>query len=185
MKHTLFVNLFGAPGSGKSTGASFVFSQLKMNGIDCEYISEYAKDKCWELNKTIFESPENQFYIGAKQFYRLNCIDGKVDVCITDSPIFLNAFYNNSEFLGKEYNSVMLRLFNKFNNINFFLNRVKPYNSNGRNQTEQESNEIAKQIKKSLIENEISFLEETGDMTGYYSIFHQIKGIIKNGYGNL
>jgi hypothetical protein len=79
----------------------------------------------------------------------------------------------------------MLRLFNKFNNINFFLNRVKPYNSNGRNQTEQESNKIAEQIKKSLVENEILFLEETGDMTGYYSIFHKIKGIIENGYGNL
>ena len=47
MKKTLFVNLFGAPGVGKSTGAAYLFSKLKMLGVDCEYIGEFAKDKCW------------------------------------------------------------------------------------------------------------------------------------------
>lgn len=28
----LVVNLFGAPGSGKSTGAAYIFSQLKIAG---------------------------------------------------------------------------------------------------------------------------------------------------------
>ena len=41
----LVVNLTGAPGAGKSTGAAYVFSQLKMRGINCELVTEYAKDK--------------------------------------------------------------------------------------------------------------------------------------------
>lgn len=29
------INLFGGPGSGKSTTAAFIFSQLKINNISC------------------------------------------------------------------------------------------------------------------------------------------------------
>ena len=34
MKNTLVVNIFGAPGAGKSTAAAYVFSKLKMLNID-------------------------------------------------------------------------------------------------------------------------------------------------------
>ena len=43
MKNTLLVNLYAGPGAGKSTGAAYIFAKLKMAGIDCEYVSEYAK----------------------------------------------------------------------------------------------------------------------------------------------
>ena len=33
---TLVVNLFGGPGSGKSTGAAYVFARLKMLGYNAE-----------------------------------------------------------------------------------------------------------------------------------------------------
>lgn len=48
MKNTLIVNLFGAPGTGKSTGAAYIFSKLKMAGVDAEYVTEFAKDKVWD-----------------------------------------------------------------------------------------------------------------------------------------
>ena len=65
---TKVVNLFGPSGVGKSSGAAYIFSQLKMNGISCELVPEYAKDKVWENNEEIFK-PENQVYIFGKQFY--------------------------------------------------------------------------------------------------------------------
>ncbi len=34
MKKALIVNLFGVPGAGKSTGAAYVFANLKMHGIN-------------------------------------------------------------------------------------------------------------------------------------------------------
>lgn len=37
-KKTLVVNLFAGPGAGKSTGAAYIFSKLKMLGYDCEYV---------------------------------------------------------------------------------------------------------------------------------------------------
>lgn len=167
MKKTLFINLFGAPGSGKSTGATYIFSKLKMSGVDAEYVGEFAKDKCWEKNAFMFECPENQFYIGAKQFYRINQVDGKVDVAITDSPLFLNTIYNKSKYLGKEYDFVTYRLFNKFNNLNFLIKRVKPYNPNGRNQTEDEAKEIQSELILNLFNFEIPFTEISGDKEGY------------------
>lgn len=176
---TLYVNLFGAPCAGKSTGATYVFSQLKLNGVDAEYVGEFAKDKCWENNKFIFESPENQFYIGAKQFYRINKMYGKVKVVITDSPIFLNSFYNKSKCLGKEYNIVMLRLFNKFRNLNFYIERVRPYNSNGRIESEEQANEIGKEIKRYIDKNHISYISVSGNEIGYKKIFETVMNFIK------
>ena len=44
------INLFGGPGCGKSTAASYIFSKLKMLGINAELATEFAKDKTWEGN---------------------------------------------------------------------------------------------------------------------------------------
>lgn len=175
---TIAVNLYGAPGSGKSSGASYVFSQLKLNGINCEYVSEFAKDKCWEGNKNIFSIPENQFYIGANQFYRMSSLLNKVDVIVTDSPIFLNSFYNKSGILGKEYNDIMLRLSDMFFNVNFYINRVKPYLWIGRNQTEEQAIKMDKELKKYL-KDKIDYIQVNGDKDGYDKILEFVFKCLK------
>lgn len=83
----LVVNLFGVPGAGKSTGAAYVFSMLKMRGINVEYIPEYAKDKVWEDNTEVFK---NQAYVFGKQSFRMSRCKDKVDVIVTDSPLLLS-----------------------------------------------------------------------------------------------
>ena len=101
----LIVNLFGAPGAGKSTGAAYVFSQLKAAGVNAELVTEFAKDKVWEETKAVFE---NQAYIFGKQYFRISRLMGKVDVVITDSPILLSVFYNkDNAVLGKEFNDLV------------------------------------------------------------------------------
>ena len=79
----ILVNLFGSPGTGKSTGAAYIFSQLKMRGINAELVTEFAKDKVWEESKAVFN---NQAYIFGKQYFRISRCADKVDVVITDSP---------------------------------------------------------------------------------------------------
>lgn len=49
-KKPLVINLFGAPGAGKSTGAAIVFAELKKRGVNAELVTEFAKDKTWEGN---------------------------------------------------------------------------------------------------------------------------------------
>ena len=112
----IVINLFGAPASGKSTCAAYIFSQLKMRGVNAELITEFAKDKVWEGNMEVFK-PENQCYLFGEQFYKMNCCKGKVDVIVTDSPLPLNILYNKSKILGKDFDRVVMSCFNSFNNI--------------------------------------------------------------------
>ena len=49
---TLHINLWAGPGTGKSTMAAGIFAALKWNKIDCELVSEYAKQIVWEESYT-------------------------------------------------------------------------------------------------------------------------------------
>ena len=136
----IVVNLFGVPGAGKSTGAAYIFSQLKMNGVNAELITEFAKDKVWENNAKVFK---NQLYLFGKQSFRISRVEDEVDVVITDSPLLLSIFYNQTPVLGESFNKVVYDVFNSYNNMNYLIHRTKPYNPSGRMQTEEESNALA------------------------------------------
>ena len=174
-RNTLVVNLFAGPGAGKSTGAAYIFSKLKMLGYDCEYVSEFAKDKVWENNDEVFKT---QFYITGKQVFKIKRCCGKVDIVITDSPIAIGAQYTKKD--EEKLAEAILEEFNKYNNINFFINRVKKYNPNGRNQTMDEAVEIDRSMKDWLLEKRIGFIIVDGDINGYDEAVEIIKGIITN-----
>lgn len=167
----LVVNLFGAPGSGKSTSAAYVFSKLKMAGVNAELVTEFAKDKVWEESKEVFN---NQVYIFGKQYFRISRVKDKVDVIITDSPILLSGFYNKDPMLGKEFDDLILKIFNNFWNFNVFINRVKPYNPAGRFQTEEESNDVAVELQNYLKERKIECVNCDGDIEGCEKIFKYV-----------
>lgn len=164
----LIINLFGAPGAGKSTGAAYVFSQLKAAGVNAELVTEFAKDKVWEGTKAVFE---NQAYIFGKQYFRISRLEGKVDVVITDSPILLSAFYNdNDHVLGEEFDKLVFKVFDYYNRIDVFVHRVKPYNEAGRFQTEEESDAISKEMLRFLDKFGVDCLHINGDFAGYDSL---------------
>lgn len=184
-KNTIVVNLYGGPGCGKSTGAAYIFSKLKMMGIDTEYVSEFAKDKTWENNSEVFN---NQLYISGKQSFKLSRCIGKVDVIVTDCPLLLGIIYNNIQReddlkgLGDYINGLneaLLSVYAKYNNINIVLKRTKPYNSNGRSQTEEESKTIGAVIRGMLGDNKIPYIEENGDEDGYNRIVSVIANMLK------
>lgn len=172
----LVVNLFGAPGAGKSTGAAYIFSKLKMAGINAELVTEFAKDKVWEESKAVFE---NQAYIFGKQYFRISRVDGKVDVVITDSPILLSPFYSTDPVLGEEFNALVKKVFNSYDSFNVFINRVKPYNASGRFQTEQESDELSTKMLTFLADYGVACRHYNGDTKGYDTMVADILERIK------
>src|SRR3954464_15085371 len=90
MNKTVVVNMLAGPGSGKSTMASSVFSELKWRGEETEYVGEYAKDLTWEKRvKTL----DNQVYVFAKQHHRIFRLLNQVDIIVTDSPLYLTPIY--------------------------------------------------------------------------------------------
>lgn len=171
MKKTIVVNLFAGPGAGKSTGMAGLFYKLKLAGVDVEMVTEYAKDKVWENNKKAFKC---QSLLTGKQIYRISRCYGKVDVIVTDSPICLGAIYDSDNSKGFEQHVV--DQFRKFsdNGINFFINRVKPYNPNGRLQTEEESIAIDKELLEFMKKHNIQYTTIDGDDEGYTKAFNII-----------
>lgn len=160
----LVVNLFGAPGAGKSTGAAYIFSRLKLAGINAELVTEFAKDKVWEESKAVFQ---NQAYIFEKQYFRISRVQDKVDVVITDSPILLSPFYTDDPVLGDEFDKLVTKVFNSYDSFNAFINRVKPYNVAGRFQTEQESDELAKKLLAFVTAHGVTCRYYDGDVKSY------------------
>ena len=110
MKTKVIVNLFGGPGVGKSTTAFYLMAKLKMNGIDCEYTPEFAKDKVWEGNLDVFNC---QFFVTGRQAWQIRRLFNKVEVIITDSPIALGATYADSPELA----ACCLKEFEKYKKI--------------------------------------------------------------------
>ncbi len=173
----IVVNLCGSPGAGKSTGAAYVFSQLKMAGVNAELVTEFAKDKVWEESHAVFE---NQLYMLAKQYFRITRCENKVDVIVTDSPIILSLIYNtDKERLGENFDKLILDLFGYYNNMNYFIKRVKPYNKTGRFQTEKQSDELSEQINNVLVASGCSLKYINGDIDGYNTIVNDVLNKIK------
>lgn len=169
MSRTLVVNFFGAPGSGKSTMTADLFAKLKWAGIDCEIVSEFAKDLVWENRSDTFE---DQVYIFAKQNHRIFRLNNRVKVIITDSPLAQSIFYDSSKSL--EFKKLVLDIFNSYNNMNYYVNRKKAYNPNGRNQTEDESNKIAEDLRGLLDSNGIPYKQINGTPGAIIDIFDNL-----------
>lgn len=176
MKKPLVINLYGAPGAGKSTGAAKIFSELKMQGINCELVGEFAKDKTWEHNEKALSCQE---YVFGKQSYRLARCREDVDVIITDSPLPLGIIYNQNPAIEKSLPTLIMDIYNTYENINFFIERVKPYNPIGRNQTAEESDNLSIDVKTLFKKLNIPYTCVTGDKAGYEKIFNQVLNKLK------
>ena len=172
-KKPLVINLFGAPGAGKSTGAAIVFAELKKRGVNAELVTEFAKDKTWEGNATALGCQE---YVFGKQSYRLTRCRADVDVIVTDSPLPLSLLYTSDPALlaNGAFQQVVMNVFNSYNNLNYYVNRVKPYNPKGRNQTEAESDALAAPLKSLLELNNIEYTDICGNDEGYAEIVRRV-----------
>ena len=136
---TWVINLYGGPGTGKSTTDAHLFTILKNEGYNVELVREYAKEICWQ-NLPI----DCQLVVMTEQYRRQNILSGKVDVIITDSPLLLTKVYGEDFHLPVgEWSEA---LYNDFDNYDVSLVRVKKYNPKGRYQCEEDAKKMDKEI---------------------------------------
>ena len=131
----LRINLYGPPGSGKTTLATELFCHLKKQGVNCEIVNELARE--WAYQNRPIQSLD-QIYLFASQMHKEDTLlsRNKVDVIISDSPVYLNAFYGilkNSK-LSKGLQSLCRHFDLTYNSINFFckLNNNYKFDQSGR-----------------------------------------------------
>ena len=171
----LLINLFGAPGAGKSTGAAYVYALLKMAGINAELITEFAKDLTWEHNS---KALANQVYVLGNQYHRITRCEDEVDVIITDSPLLLSDLYCKDEQIANTLSQLTYNAFAKYDSLNYYIKRSKKYNPNGRNQNEEESDEIAGRCLTLLNNWDLDYKTVSGDIHGYENIFKDAFGYL-------
>ena len=168
----IVVNLFGGPGCGKSTGAAYVFSRLKEAGVNVELVTEFAKDLTWDKSDAL----NDQLYVFANQFHRLyQCKKSGVDVVVTDSPLLLSNLYREklNPFFAKPFTDYVEYCAAVFDNLNFFIRRVKPYNPCGRHEDEESARAMDKKIRTALGDF-VFFREVDGMTTGYEEIVQSV-----------
>lgn len=140
---TLFVNLTGGPGTGKSTLMAKLFVALKLQGFSCEMVQEYAKELVWLGDLTAFE---NQHAVAKTQYEWLRSRQGKAQIVVTDGPLANFLYYNrHKEHLCDvaKTEQAILTWLAEFNNYTVFIERGDfPYEEQGRYQSESEAKAI-------------------------------------------
>jgi nicotinamide riboside kinase len=157
---TKIVNMYGGPGTGKSTTAAGLFSELKMRNVNCEYVQEYAKDKAWEFGDTLLEVPkvfQAQEYIFGKQHFRIRRCADDVEVIITDCPLLLGHVYMPPDFPIPSLRLAIREAYDLYDNLDIFLIRQKEYNPKGRLQTEPEAKELDTRVQSMLSIQEVDY----------------------------
>src|ERR1041385_3278977 len=89
-RQTTIINLYGGPGSGKSTAAAFFYYLMKKDGLSVELVREYVKD--WAYEKRGIGTYDQIYFLG-KQTRRESMLYSKVDWIVTDSPVMMNLYY--------------------------------------------------------------------------------------------
>jgi len=174
---TKVINFSGGPAAGKTTMAAELFGHMKRNRLNVEYVSEFAKDLVWRSSNSL----EDQVYVFGQQHHRLYMLLNRVDWIITDSPLFLSAFYVSGA-MGKfghkldewkdEFSNVVFHTFNLYENLNFFVDRVgRKFIQAGRNEDEETSKSYDVKIRRMMDDRGIPYtvvrtVEEVVDRIG-------------------
>ena len=178
--NTTVINIFGAPGVGKSTVAAEIFAKLKARNESCELVREYVKIWAWE-NKPV--TPLDQIYLLGEQVKSEAMLYGKVRYIITDSPILLVGAYQQLFFGGSYIQdaamSIMEEAREKYQVTykNYILPKVHAYESEGRFHSEEDAHRIG-----AFIPNYLTMSAESYNIVGI-NADERSNYIIKDIYG--
>jgi hypothetical protein len=148
------INIFSGPGSGKSVLATWLFAELKIAGVNIQFVDEYVKKWAYEGKQiTSFD----QIYLFAKQMYKEESyLRAGAEHIISDSPILMIGGYasRNNDPFKDELISLALKFNKLYPSINIFLDRDGiPYQRDGRYEDYEKAKLTDKFILDVLKEN--------------------------------
>ena len=171
---TAIVELSGGPGSGKSTLAAGLFSWLKLKGVNAELVTEYAKDLTWEGHTDKLQCQEAVF---GEQVWRIERLLGKVQVIVTDSPVWMSQLYA-PVISQPAYSQLISAVYSRWNSkatvFTVSVLRTKKFEQAGRNQTLAESIRLDADIKRMALGRDSGFMV-TGDIVGIEELIEEFE----------
>lgn len=151
---SLVVNLFGGPGTGKSASAYHLTAKLKWQQVSVGLVREYVKGKVYEGND---QTLEHQTYVFGKQLHWVKRAARHVDVVVQDTSLLNSLIYHRDKTTVK-FKELVWEEYNRFDNLNIYIERDHPYDPTGRQQTEEEALEVDRQIRNKIEELGIEYL---------------------------
>lgn len=143
----LIVNLFGGPGSGKTSSCSAVYAALKAQHKKVGFAREVAYDMIVAGRAHMLQ---DQIWMFAKQRRYLLDVSKDNDVVITDCPLLLSLIYGDHE--SESFKQLVLEEHNKHENLNIFLNRPKAnFSEYGRVHNYEQSVAFDMKMKEMLV----------------------------------
>jgi adenylate kinase family enzyme len=161
--NTTVINILGAPGAGKTTLASELFSTLKKANKDVELVNEYAKELVWnQVNIDYFI----QVQMYGEQLKRESRLYNKVRYVVTDSPLVLSSIYQDY-YRGSTFSALRVlyeehaRELPKYNvDYKFYLLSSlddKRYVQKGRFENSEQAKAIEEKIRNYLEVNNVNY----------------------------
>jgi hypothetical protein len=147
------INLLAGPGSGKSTTAAWLFSELKIRHISVELITEYVKS--WATQKRQVTTFDQVYLFGKQMQYEYRFLNNGIKNVVTDSPLILSCVYADYYYpemkLGQHLLEIMHKYESQYPSLNIYLERKdKPYNQEGRYQTYEEAKRVDELVKEAI-----------------------------------
>lgn len=137
---TKVISLVAGPGAGKSTTASGIFHHMKCDQrYKVELVTEAVKDAVYDDNSGLLA---DQFLLSATQNHLLHRLIGKVDFIISDACLLNGVVYNKFFGTPSKLDSVLVDLFQEYDNTVIMLPRKAKYEEYGRMQTEAQAKEL-------------------------------------------
>lgn len=149
------INLFGGPGSGKSTTAAWLFAMMKKQLISVELVTEYVK--AWACQKRQIRGFDQVYLFGKQMQYEYRFLSSGIKNIVTDSPTFLSPVYAKlympNSNMWKSLVEINLEYDKEQPATNIFLLRGdKPYIQEGRYQDKEGAMAIDVLIREMLEE---------------------------------
>lgn len=141
--YMILFNIWGAPGSGKSTAAAALFVAFKKAHRHVELVGEQAREHMYSQSTCQLE--DNQFMVSALQFERVKRLERfGVEVAIAECPFQQGSLYDEHLVYHDELKALLKKCaeyysLNGHGTYNIFVRRAFEYRAGERRETEEQA----------------------------------------------
>ncbi len=169
------INLFAAPGTGKTTTGQILSGLLSMADYKVELIPEFAKFATLAKNHAALS---DQIYMFGKQENRLNVLEkAGLDYVIMDGPLPIALLFQPEGYFSC-YEPLVMEVFRSYDNVNFYLrkNPQLAYKAHGRNESETEAGALDLRLRGLLAKHAVTCQEFLVEKSLPFQLFRELTG---------